>query len=346
MSADPSTATTIREVAAQAGVSTATVSRVLSGKGYATESVRKLVFDAAQALNYRPSRQARALRRAKTKSIAVLVNDLSNPVHHEFLRGVEHIANQADYTVLVADSQRNSELESQILSRLLAEGIDGILMAGSRPTADIVDAFSKRNIPIMPFVGRDGQVRELEWEKAEAIASREMVEHLLNLGHRRVAIVVAAPDRVKSRTLIRRSRLDIPRTELAKVSGTLIQVQVEIRDLYRSCLSHLAALFGGTSPPTAVIVSGHRLLPAVLMAIRDCHLQIPADVSLVAYGDSEWAMAFQPALSVVSHDVYVEAIGYTRTLLAMLGDCDLSELEGTEVISRFTPRASCAPPRI
>ncbi len=120
----------IRQVAAEAGVSTATVSRVLTGKGPASEDATRRVRAAADRLGYSPSAPASSLRTERSMIIGVLVPNLANPVFLPFLRAVEHLAQQHGYAVIVADAQRSPEVERRQLDRLSAQRIDALVVAG------------------------------------------------------------------------------------------------------------------------------------------------------------------------------------------------------------------------
>jgi LacI family transcriptional regulator len=125
-----STRSGIRQVAAEAGVSTATVSRVLSGRGPASTETAQKVQSAASKLDYLPNASASSLRTDRSMIIGVLVPNLANPVFLPFLRAVEGMAQQQGYAVIVADTQHSDRIEARQLDRLSAQRVDGLIMAG------------------------------------------------------------------------------------------------------------------------------------------------------------------------------------------------------------------------
>ena len=140
--------TGIREVAAEAQVSTATVSRVLSGRGPASESAVASVRSAASKLDYLPNASASSLRTDRSLIIGVLVPDLGNPVFLPFLRAVERNAQQHGYAVIVADTQRSAEVEMGQLNRLRAQGVDGLVLAGRSRVPDRVQQMQAMGVPV------------------------------------------------------------------------------------------------------------------------------------------------------------------------------------------------------
>src|ERR687896_217748 len=125
---------TIRDVARRAGVSTATVSRVLSGASASRPETIRRVIEAADELRWRPSRVARSLKTRSTRTLGLLLTDLSNPFYPELVRGVENAAREIDYGVVLCNGDDDPEREAAYLEMLLERRVDGIVVAASRIT--------------------------------------------------------------------------------------------------------------------------------------------------------------------------------------------------------------------
>ncbi len=328
---------TILDVARAAGVTPSTVSKALNA-GQGSADVRARVAAAAARLDYRPDQRARGLRRAESRSIGVLVPDLANPVFLPFLRGVESLAQERGYVVLIADGQRSGAVQREAVTRLFDQGVDGLVLGGPFEP-DLFDRFLEHGVPVAPLVldARGRRVRH--WEAGEAGATGEMADRLLALGHRRFAFVGVPTPRGSSTRAYRRSRLGVLRARVEAHGGQVAVARVDPTRGFADGRRELRA-FLAESEPTAAICGSHVLVPWTLVALRDARLRVPRDVSVVAYGDSDWALAYGTELSVVTRDLAREG----RELASNL----LDELAGEEpaapvgVVSHYIERGSCA----
>ena len=332
----PAARVTIRDVARAAGVRPSTVSKALNAQRGSAE-VRARVQRAADELGYRPNEQARALRRSRSRSLGLLLPDLANPVYLPLLRGAEHVARDRGYVVLVADGQRSDEAETAALERFFDQGVDGLLLAGPVPPGSLA-RFVDHGVPIAPPPADRAQA----WERAETAATREMARRLLELGHRDVLFVAPPLPKGAHGQAYRRGRLG---TITALVEGAGGHVTVAGSDPgtgFDACCAGVAEALG-TSSATAVVCAEHLLVPPTLAALAAAGRRLPEDVSFVAYGDSDWARAYRPPLSVVGADTYGLGSELATALLDRLDGAD--PRPGRDVGIRFVERGSCGPPR-
>jgi LacI family transcriptional regulator len=340
---------TIVDVASAAGVTPSTVSKALNdAKGSA--AVRRRVEEAAARLGYRPNARAQSLRRARSHALGVLVPDLANPVFVALLRGVERVARERGYVVLVADAQRSGDVATAALQRFFDQGVDGIVLGGPVP-AEALDLYLAHGVPIAPAVSESERDVARHWERGEAAATRAMAQRLVALGHRRFAFVSTPAPEGPSGRRYRRGRLGTFARVVRDAGGTLTGATVEPasdagarRDLL------LAAVTDGD--PTAVVCATHLVAPWVLEVLRDAERRVPVDVSVVVYGDSDWARAYDPALSVVRFDTGAEGERLAASLLDRIDDGapvdDGGEVDGpapVAAVSEWVERASIAPAR-
>lgn len=305
----------IRRVAEEAGVSTATVSRTMSGRGPVKEATRQRVLRAAERLNYQPSAAAQSLRTERTMIIGVLVPDLGNPVFVPFLRGVQHVAQSHAYSVLVVDAQRSAAIEQQALDRLRAQGVDALVLAGPAREAARVREFLRAGIVVMDPDQAAGS-RRSRIAELELPGTRAMCEALAALGHRRVAYI--SRETVPGVAGQRRWR------SMSRHFQTLgVKVEQLALGARRSPPDVAEVLLGLLRPPervSALVCSTHGLAPSLLRGLHAGGIELPDDCSFVTYGDSEWAEAYRPALSVVTLDLYKVAVSMTTAAIRALND--------------------------
>jgi LacI family repressor for deo operon, udp, cdd, tsx, nupC, and nupG len=287
---------TIQDVAALAGVSTATVSRTLSAPDIVSEKTRNRVQSAVAKLNYTPNAAARILRTTRTHKILVMVPDISNPFYSVVIRGIEESAHAAGYSVLLGDTQYDKSRENQYADMFQRKEADGlIILASGLP--DALRYTVKRSSSLLAIVNGheyDPDVNVLSVYIDNAAASRDVITHLYDLGHRRIAIL-AGPD---NHTL-----------DGARLNGALacansfpepVALQVTAGGFraesgFRRTLDILAA----PDRPTALYCFNDELAMGALSAMRRLGLRCPADVSIVGFDDTRYARMMDPPLTTV-----------------------------------------------
>ncbi|MGY2061612.1 LacI family DNA-binding transcriptional regulator, partial [Nocardia gipuzkoensis] len=175
-------AVTIRDVAALAGVSPATVSRVLNADPRVAADLGERVRDAVAKLGYRPNSAARSLRTRATKVLGLIIADIQNPFFTALARGVEDAANERDYSVVLANSDESLDKEQRYLEVAAAERMAGVVLAPSSTSASRIDILTERGIPVVAID------RRLRWAEVDSVtvnnqkAAKEVVDHLIAAG--------------------------------------------------------------------------------------------------------------------------------------------------------------------
>jgi DNA-binding LacI/PurR family transcriptional regulator len=316
------------DVARRAGVSQSTVSLVLSGKSAGRISARTeaAVRQAADELGYRLNVAARTLRTGLTRTVAMVVTDVTHPFFGPVLRGAQAAAWRAGYAVTLVDVANDPDRERASFEALRAGPADGYMFF----TVDPPEGSGERVVAIevsppgMPFVRFDtGHGTDLG------------VDHLISLGHRRIGHLGSELDAETFR--IRREHV------LGALAAAGLEPCGYERAAFRFDDAHVAALalLGGDERPTAVYCDDDLLAGGVYLAARDLGLRIPADVSVVGFDDLPFAKVFEPPLTTIAIDP--EELGASAfELLAAL-------MEGGEPDGRVLPvelvvRGSTGPP--
>jgi LacI family transcriptional regulator len=288
-------AATIVDVALRAGVSTATVSRVLSGSATALPATRDRVLAAAHALDYRPSGVARALKRAETRTIGLVITDIENPFFPQIVRSVEDEAHRLGYGVLLCNAADDPARELATLDLLVERRVDGIILASGRATHRLGERLAQLPMPVVlvnavvPTPGLAGI------GTAHRAGARMAAEHLLDLGHRRIAFVGAPPDHAAS-GLRRRGVLDALRAA-GLVPGALVTADGDGR--VDGGASAMVGLLDRADAPTGVVAYNDLTAIGVLRAVRAAGGNVPRDCSVVGFDDIEAASWTDPPLTTI-----------------------------------------------
>jgi LacI family repressor for deo operon, udp, cdd, tsx, nupC, and nupG len=311
---------TIQDVAKSAGVSTATVSRVLSAPERVAESTRTRVMAAIDRLGYAPNVAAKSLRTLRTEKILVTVPDISNPFFSRVIRGVEEAAHAAGYSVLLGDTRHEPEREDEYGAMLRRKEADGLIFLGHRLPAclaDMVDTLGART-PIVNGCEFSPSLRVSSAHIDNARAATEAMDHLYKLGHRRVGVItgpLASP--------LSRDRLEGAQEAAARHRRT-DDLRVATGDFsIESGLAQAELLLAGASPPTAIFCFSDEMAIGALEGVRRRGLACPRDISIVGFDDIRYAEHLDPPLTTVSQPM--ERIGHevVRLLLDVLsGEAD------------------------
>ena len=311
---------TIQDVARAAGVSTATVSRVLSRPDLVAERTRVKVLAAVEKLRYAPNVVAKMLRTLRTEKILVTVPDISNPFFGQVIRGVEEAAYAAGYSVLLGDTRHQPEREEQYGEMLRRKEADGLIFLGHR-LPDSLRLMLSNLGPRAPIVNGCEFTPDLGVSSAHidnAAAAAEAMEHLYRLEHRHIGVVTG-----ELGSPISRDRLAGVRAA-AKSRGASGALRVAIGDFsIGSGLEQTLRLLEATPRPTAIFCFSDEMAMGALDAFRRRGLRCPEDISLVGFDDIRFAEHLDPPLTTVRQPT--DRIGHevVRLLLDILrGDAD------------------------
>ncbi len=284
---------TIREVAAQAGVSQSTVSRVLNGNDaeHMRPETKKRVLQAIAELEYTPVKAAQTLRRQHTEVIGILVPDISNSFFSRVIRGVGSVAFEKGFSTLVCDSNHSVEKESRYLDILLAEGVEGIvLIPVGAPDMGRIDRLLRQEVRIMVA---DRRVEGLPVVEADNRGgSQELTRYLLQLGYRRIAYI-AGPQEVST------ARERLAGFQETMVAAGLAPAIVHHGNFtYESGYEHAREIL--REHHVDAIMAGNDLIAmGVIQAAEDMDLGIPEDLGVTGFDHTPLLALARPKLTTV-----------------------------------------------
>lgn len=286
---------TLREVAERAGVSTATVSRVLNNPAVVQESTRKRVLEAAQELNYRPNRHAQSLAGGVPRMLGVVVSNITNPFFLDILHALERHATQKGYELLFENTDYRPERLAASVDRMLARSLAGFAVIASEADAEMLHLLetSKRPTATLDDVrgGRQGSLTRIAVTYDRSM--RRVVEHLYTLGHRRMGFVGHHGTLPSLR-----ARQTAFETTLSRYADVEFSVAAG-EDSPHGGLDAMRRMLAGGFRPTAVLSTNDFMAVGVLRALREAGLRVPEDVSVTGFDNIELSEYLSPPLTTV-----------------------------------------------
>lgn len=290
---------TIREVAAVAGVSPSTVSRVLNGDPKVASELEARVRSAVARLGYRPNSQARSLRTRATTVLGLIISDIQNPFFTAMVRGVEDVASAAGFSVVLANSDEDLQKEQSYLEVAAAERMAGVVLSPASATKTRVDILAQRRIPVVTIDRRIATAAVDSVTVNNRDAARQTVTHLIEQGCRRIAMV-GGPADVTSATDRRAGYEDALRQ-----AGLPAAPELFVRGDFRAEGGRLAAsrLLALRPVPDGLFVANNLMLVGAIAAMRDAGVSFPDEVAIAGFDDMSWA-GLAPPLTLVQQPTY------------------------------------------
>ena len=286
---------TIRDIARLAGVSVATVSGVLNNKPTVKPALVDRVKKAMDALDYHPDQVARSLRMRRTNTVGMVIADVTNPFFTDVIRGVEKEAQSNGYSVILCDSNEDPALERHYLSTLFSRRVDGVLLAPtSSPSAHEPRVHKRFPIVLIDRVplGYTGDAVMTD----NFSAAYDGTRHLIELGHRRVAIITGHLNLSNGLDRLEGFRKALQEEHLALPDKYVQQGDFQLESGYRSGLE----LMRLPVPPTAIFSCNNKMTLGLMRALGELHVRCPDAVSVLGFDDFEWSAYFTPRLTTIA----------------------------------------------
>ncbi len=346
----PTGRVTIHDVARAAGVSVSTVSRVIRQHPDVQEDTRAAVLAAIDRLQYRPSYIARALVSGETRLLALLVSDFTNPFYPQLARSIEEAADRVHYTVVVCNTRDTTADALRHLTRLLSQGLDGVIHAAAGPDEAAVLAALGDPRRIV-FTNRPPRSRSVSYVISDnAAGAAALTSHLLSLGHRRIGFI-SGPSYARNATErlcgFRDTMSGTPDAEPLVEQGEFSKSSGE-----RAVQKWLRS----EAPPTAIIAINDSVALGAMEELIRLGLSVPDDIALAGFDGTD--LAASPVLSLTSVDQHIGEMGRLSVsiLLQQLGSTVFSqtrEVLPTQLLIRrstagpsvLLPKLSTAPVR-
>lgn len=287
---------TIREIAETAGVSIATVSRVLSNSPHpVSPHTRSLILRVAADLGYSPNRAARSLRTDRSSLIGVILDNFSSNWAPIIIRGIQDVLYKNDYFSLVVNIPWEIHSQSEVVQNLLGHSVEGFIFVETwHPVSERLDMLSSKPYVIVHRLFHESDPFSVIPD--EIYNSSLMVQHLIDLGHRDIAYIAGPADYFSSEQRLTGYRTTLERAGIPFRADWVVRGEWKVSQGYQ-CAQQILSL---PDRPTALAAANDQLAYGALLAAQDSGLNVPGDLAIVGYDNDEIARIANPTLTTVT----------------------------------------------
>jgi len=302
---------TIADVAKRAGVSKMTVSRVINDSGYISQETRERVEQAIEELGYIPNALARSLRFKQTRTIALIVTDITNPFFTTVARGVEDTASEQDFSVIFCNTDESPDEEARYVNVLMQKQVDGLLLVPAGGTTESIKSLRNHKLPFVLLDRRVSNVNVDVVYSDHEQGAYALITHLLELGHQRIAVLSGPAEVTSASDRVAGCRRALTEFGMGHSVTPVYYGPFTVEGGYEAAKQALAV----TPKPTALFAANNFIAIGALRAMHDAGLKIVDDVSLVTFDDLADTFAIEPFLTMIEQQAY--EIGRRATLLLL-----------------------------
>lgn len=291
---------TIYDVAREANVSMATVSRVVNKNPNVKPSTRKKVLDTIERLNYRPNAVARGLASKKTTTVGAIIPDISSVFFAELARGIEDIATMYNYNIILSNSDQNKQKELQLMDTMLEKQVDGILFMGGNITEEHEKEFANASIPVVLAATYSDSEKIPSVNIDYEAAAYEGTKLLIEKGHKDIAFISS------------KEEVNVNSFKFKGFSKALAEASLEINQdfiikdnfTYDGGISAVNKLLDLDKKPTAVFAASDEMAVGVIHGVQDRGYSVPDDLEVIGFNNTRLAQMVRPTLSTIVQPMY------------------------------------------
>ena len=331
---------TLHDVARAAGVSIATVSATINRTANVSPVLQEKVRQAVMELGYNPDAIARSLKTRTTRTLGLIISDISNPFFTAVIRGIEDVANERGYTLMLCNTDERPEKERAYVQLLQSRRVDGVIMAPVGKREDYEDLGRTMRAPVV-FIDRRVPAHADAVVVDNALGAREVVRYLLGLGHRRIGVIAGLPQISTSEERLAGYHQALREAGLTSDPALQKVGYSRLEGGYRAALDLLAM----PDHPTAIFATNNLMVIGLMRAVAERGLRCPAAISVVGFDDFDWASVFQPRLTTVAQPTYEMGVKAAQLLFSRLGEAREGERQEIILVPSLIVRESCAAPQ-
>jgi len=306
----------IREIAKRAGVSVATVSRVLNHPEAVAEKTRKKIEEIISEEEYTPNWFARGLNFNKTGTIGLMIPHVLNSVYMEMAKGVEDVANQKEYTTFMCNAEDDRKKEIHYLDQLIKKRVDGIVLISSMLEAEDLKRVKEQNVPLVMVGGCKSNPGFDSVNIDCRLGAEEAVNHLINIGYTKIAILCSKTESHDNKEKIAGYRDELDRVGIPIRSEYIKRVENSIEGGYLGAKK----LMEINERPQAIFTTSDNIAFGVMDAIKDKDLLIPEQVAVVGFDNVRLSNLVSPRINTVDTPLHKMGVYGARLLFDIIED--------------------------
>lgn len=285
----------IKDIAAEAGVSTATVSHVINKTRFVSEAVRARVLEAIELHDYYPNAHARSLASGSSRILGLVISDIANPFFPELVKSIEAAAFENGYDVVLSNTNYDADRASHYVRRFIERKVAGVALMTSEMDKSLIDELARRAVPVVFLDSGAAGLHMSNLRVGYDEGIKQAILHLVELGHRNVAFISGLPHLRSAKRRLEAFR-ETMRAVLPGATERIYTGDFQIEGGRRAALEILSA----AELPTAVVAANDLMAFGAISEFRRADLNVPRDISVVGFDDIAFSSLIEPALTTVN----------------------------------------------
>lgn len=328
----------IKQIAKAAGVSVATVSRVLNHPENVAPKTREKIQKIIEEAEYKPNWFAQGLNFNRTKTIGLIVPHILNPMYMEISKGVEDVAWQKGYTTFMCNSEKNPEVEHEYIDQLLTRRVDGIILMYSFMDEEKLKAVKQNDVPIV-LIGKNKDAEGFNGVKVNCVqGSENMVKQLIEDGYNAISMLYSEEPEQESMDILQGYKNVLNKNGIEVKESYIRQVENTIEGGYLG-----AKKLMGKDSPQVIFATSDEIAYGAMDSLKDMGFKVPEDVAVVGFGNSRMSKLVEPKLTTVEIPFHNMGTYGARLLFDLIEDEEKAEEKPRQITlqTKLRIRKSC-----
>jgi len=330
---------TLKDVAKKAGVSTSVASRALGNYGYVSKEARERVLKVAEKIGYQPDIIARSLMTQKTYTIGIIISDITTLFFTSAVRGIEDVARENGYNVILCNSDENSQKETEYLKVMYEKKVDGLIISISGKNNSYLKKLIRGGLPVVLLDRGPKEIKAPKVIVDNISGAYETVNHLIKLGHRRIGVINGIPGIMTSDERFEGYKRALQHNDIP-IDPELVKYGEFKMEKARQAAQRFIKM---KNPPDALFVTNEVMTTGALLALNENNVRIPEEIAIVGFDDPVWAPLMKPSLTAVRQPSYSVGTITCQILLRIINKGDRGRTSEEEMVlkPKLIVRESC-----